>query len=141
MGSIIRLFRAEPEAQGRKECRRLEINQRGVVGDKFYDRMPDRSVLLTGTSAYELAERNGIDLEYGDLGENILCDMDIRTLRPGMRLAIGGAVLQVSRRCPICQHLAIYDPRLPALIKELRGVYLQVLRPGTIDLEEKIAVL
>ena len=138
---ILRLFLADPETKGRKECAELILDTDGVIGDKFHGRQADRSVLVTGPVAYHMAEGEGIDLRSGDLGENILLDLDTRELGPGDRLKAGEVVLEVSRRCPICEHLAIYDPVLPRLVKEVRGVYLRVIHGGTLLQGDRMRLL
>lgn len=138
---ILRLFLADPATKGRKECTELILDTQGVIGDKFHGRQADRSVLATGPVAYRMAEGEGIDLSPGDLGENILLDLDTRELGPGDRLEAGEVVLEVSRRCPICEHLAIYDPALPRLVKDVRGVYLRVIRGGKLVRGERMRLL
>ena len=133
MASILRLFIAEADKKGRCKRDELHFDGNGVLGDKFHGKKPDRSVLITGKVAYELAAKHGIELREGDLGENILLDIDPRTLKEGNIVRIGEVELEVTRRCPICDHLAVHDPRLPQLVKELRGVYLTVRKGGRID--------
>ena len=141
MAEIIRLFIAEADRKGRTECDTLLFDSGGVLGDKFHGKKPDRSVLITGRPAYELAARHGIALEEGDLGENILLDLDPRELEEGCIVRIGEVELEMSRRCPICEHLAIYDERLPRLVKELRGVYLSVRKGGRIDRSSPVEII
>ena len=133
MAKIYRLFIAEEGKEGRTECEELHFDEGGVIGDKFHGKKPDRSVLITGKIAYAWAAEHGIELEEGDLGENLLMEIDPRELAPGTIVRIGEVELEVSRRCPICQHLSVYDERLPRLVKDLRGVYLEVRRGGRID--------
>ncbi len=141
IASIIRLFIAEEGKKGRTECNELDFDEGGVRGDKFYGRKPDRSVLITGRAAYELAAGHGIALEEGDLGENILLDIDPRELEPGSIVRLGEVELEAVRRCPICEHLSIYDERLPRLVKDLRGVYLRVRRGGKVSLDTPVAIV
>jgi len=141
IASIIRLFIAEEGKEGRTECNELHFDEEGVQGDKFYGKKSDRSVLITGRAAYELAGQHGIVLEEGDLGENILLDIDPRELEPGSIVRIGEVELETVRRCPICQHLSIYDERLPRLVKDLRGVYLKVRRGGRVSLEMPVEIV
>ena len=137
---ILQLFLAENKQEGRSPRETLIIDAGGVIGDKFYGKKPDRSILLTGTVAYKIAEEEGISLTAGDLGENILVDFDTRQLDPGDQLQCGDVVLEVTRHCPICEHLAYYDPRLPRLVKETRGVYLRVINGGAISVGDSIDV-
>lgn len=141
MAKVLKLFIAEQEAGGRKECEKIFCDSRGVRGDKFYGKKADRSVLITGRAAYELAAKHGIELREGDLGENILLDLDPRELNEGSIVRIGEVELEVTRRCPICAHLAVYDPRLPRLVKDLRGVYLTVRTSGSIGRDSPVEIL
>jgi len=141
MAGIVRLFIAEADRKGRTECDELVFDNGGILGDKFHGKNPDRSVLITGRPAYELADEQGIALEEGDLGENILLDLDPRELEEGCIVRIGEVELEMSRRCPICGHLALYDPRLPGLVKDLRGVYLFVRKGGRIDRNSPVKIL
>jgi MOSC domain-containing protein YiiM len=140
MARIVKLFIAENARKGRSERKELLFDAEGVIGDKFYGKKPERSVLVTGEAAYGLAAEHGIELEPGDLGENILLDIDPRTLKEGSVGRIGEVELEVTRRCPICDHLAVHDPRLPQLVKELRGVYLAVRKGGRIDREMPVKI-
>jgi MOSC domain-containing protein YiiM len=137
---ILQLFLAEPDQEGRTSRQTLKIDAGGVMGDKFHGKKLDRSILLTGTVAYEMAEEEGIPLREGDLGENILVDFDTRQLDPGDRLYCDDVVLEVTRQCTICAHLAHYDPKLPQLVKETRGVYLRVVEGGAISVGDSMQV-
>jgi len=141
MAKIFRLFIAEEGKAGRTECERLTFDKSGVLGDKFYGKKIDRSVLITGKIAYEWAAEHGIELKEGDLGENILMDIDPRELALGTIVRIGEVELEVSRRCPICQHLSVYDERLPRLVRDLRGVYLEVRKGGRIDRNAPVEIV
>jgi MOSC domain-containing protein YiiM len=141
MAKIERLFVAVADRSGREEREELLCDLRGIVGDKFYGKKSERSVLITGRAAYELAARQGIVLKEGDLGENILLDLDPRELEEGCVVRIGEVELVMTRRCPICEHLAVYDPSLPRLVRELRGVYLSVRKGGRIDRKMPVEIL
>jgi len=134
-------FLARAGRSGRLRQDELSFDTDGVIGDKFYGKNPERSVLITTVAAYDLAAEHGIGLEAGDLGENILLDVDPSELEEGSIVQIGEVELRVSRRCPICDHLSVYDPRLPRLVKEIRGVYLSVLRGGRIDRDSSVEII
>jgi len=135
---ILRLFIAREEQSGRTPKDRLIVDEKGVTGDKFYSKRNDRSILITGVLAYEIAAKENISLKPGDLGENILVDSDIRSLKPGDRLYCGDLLMEVSRLCPICMHLSRFDPRLPQLVKESRGVYLRALNSGLLNVGDRL---
>ena len=137
---VLNLFIANSQIEGRQNSEELHFDSKGVIGDKFYDKKIDRSVLITGKIAYDIAKDEGIDLKSGDLGENILVDFDTRELNSGDRLISGELILEVTRRCPICNHLSIYDPKLPRLVKDTRGVYLKVINSGILKIGDQLII-
>ncbi len=122
----------------RKDSLQLEFG--GVVGDKYFGR-ENREVLLTSTYGYELALEYNIPMEYGTLGENILTNMNIKELQLGDRIQIGEAILEVSMLCPVCTHLSVIKKELPKLIKDDRGIFIKVIKGGTITLDDTIELL
>ncbi|WP_456430778.1 MOSC domain-containing protein [Nitratifractor sp.] len=134
-GEVLGTFSA-PEGTGglprpRVETLRLRAEY-GIEGDKFAGKNPDRGVLITGKYAYDLAQREGIELAPGSLGENLLLDFDPHRFTIGTVFEIGGARIRVSESCTLCDHLAVFDKRLPRLVRDNRGLYCRVLRDGEI---------
>lgn len=137
---ILRLSIADEQSKKmiQKDSLLLEIG--GVVGDKYFGR-ENREVLLTSIYGYELAHSHNIVIDYGTLGENILTNMNIKGLILGDRLQIGEAILEVSMLCPVCTHLSVIKKELPKLIKDDRGIFIKVIKGGTITLDDTIELL
>ncbi|MGC8967610.1 MAG: MOSC domain-containing protein, partial [Thermus sp.] len=95
----------------------------GAQGDRHAGKDPDRAVLVAGLPAYQKAQKAGIELPFGALGENLLLDLDPHALPPGARLRVGEALLQLSHVCTVCKSLSQFDLRLPKLLYGGRGVY------------------
>jgi MOSC domain-containing protein YiiM len=124
-----------------KSCDSIELDHIGVVGDGHYGKDPQRSVMLTSVIAYDMAGRKGIDLPDGTLEENILIDIDPYDLPIGSRIGIGEAVLEISRYGTICKHLTYIDNRLPKLLKEKRGIFAKVSKPGIVSVGDTVKIL
>lgn len=141
LGNIIDVFIA-PEgisSSVRKKMDKIELKKDyGIVGDKFAQKNLDRTVLIIGMIAYDIAKNNNIDLEFGSLGENILLDFDVNRLEIGDIINIDKLKLEVTEVCTICNHLSFYDKRLPSLIKNNRGVYCKINESGIISKGTKI---
>ncbi len=139
MARVIALH-AGSERLGKPARSRLELRHEGVVGDRHFGGDPDRAVLLVAQRNYlELAER-GIELPYGSLGENLVLELDgpaATRLRPGARLRIGGALLEVTSHCSVCGALARLHPSLPKLARGRRGLYARVGMAGTVALGDE----
>jgi MOSC domain-containing protein YiiM len=136
LGNILEIFSA---AKGYKSGVRPKVEKlhfikdHGIENDKFAGKNLDRTVMIVGTKAYDLAGQNGIDMQYGTLGENILFDFDPHELEIGTIITIGEVKLQITENCTVCSHLSVIKKDLPYLIKEHRGVYCRIIQSGKID--------
>lgn len=125
----------------RPEVKSLKlIESYGIDGDRYAGTNLDRSVMVVGKIAYEIAQQNGIDLEYGSLGENIITDFNPNSLKTGTIFEIGSAKMKIADRCSVCKHLIEYDIKLPKLLRECRGVYCEILKSGEIKTGDWITI-
>ena len=125
VGKVLNLIYSTSD--GRISANELAIDERGVVKDKFYNKNIQRSVLIASLASYDLAKRHGIDATHGVLGENMLIDYNPYHLKPGARLMIGEAVLEISQLCTLCASLGKADSKLPRLLKDDRGIFARVV--------------
>ncbi|MEA1955369.1 MAG: MOSC domain-containing protein [Campylobacterota bacterium] len=114
----------------------LEDIQR--VGDKFYGKNIDRSVLITSVDSYKIAKENGIDIAFGELGENILMDFSPYSLDVGTKIKIGDALLEISQECTLCKSFAGIHKDLPKILKNDRGIFAKVVNPAEIKLDSEV---
>jgi len=130
VGSVLGLYYSP--STGRTANRSFELDAKGIIEDKHYDKDINKSVLITSLESYELAKSNGIDASYGLLGENILIDYNPYHLGAGSKLIIGEVTLEISQGCTLCKSLTNIDSRLPKLLKDDRGIFAKVLDAGNI---------
>jgi len=136
VGSVLSLFIS------RRAVNSIKLDSGGVIGDKFYSRNIDRSVLITTEESYKLARDKNINLEYGELGENIIFDYNPYHLAPHTQIQIGDSViLEVSQHCTLCKSLTKIDSKLPKLLKDDRGVFTRVIRAGEIRYGDRVYIL
>ncbi|CAA6820819.1 MAG: MOSC domain-containing protein [uncultured Sulfurovum sp.] len=141
VGQVVELFVSQRGKSTRFNRTILELDRDGVIDDKFYAKSLERSVLLTSLDSYELALKNGIEMSYGVLGENILIDYNPYELSVGSRLKLGEVTVEITQNCTICEHLSSIDQTLPSLLKEDRGIFVKVVEAGFIEKEAKIYLL
>ena len=139
-GKILELFISTKESSTRVNRGAVDLEMAGVVGDKFYDKDDSRSILITSKESYDLIKEYGIDMPYGYLGENILMDYNPYRLKMGSRFQIGSAVLEISQNCTICNHLSVLDKRIPKLLKNDRGIFAKVVKPGKISKNDEVYI-
>jgi len=141
-GTVLALFRAIKGQEGRFECDTLDIDTQGILGDKYYGKNPDRTILVTSEEAsYSLAATQGIDAPYGSLGENIVIDINPYQLQEGQQLRIGETVVAIAQHCTLCSSLGKVDARLPELLKDDRGIFVKTVKAGTIRKGDSVTLL
>lgn len=141
LGNVVDTFSAPKGFKGsvRPKVEKLEmIKDHGIKDDKFAAKDIERSVMIVGTIAYDIAKENNIELEHGSLGENILMDFDPHTLDVGDTIQIQDVKLQLTEECSVCSHLGVHDKRLPKLVAKHRGVYCKILDDGIIKKGQEI---
>ena len=131
-GHVSALFVSKPNTSRRTRLSSATLDYKGVVSDKFYGKERQRSVLLASIESYMIAQKEGIEMPYGSLGENILIDYNPYLLDTGSRLRIGDALLEISQPCTICDHLSAIDPVLPQLLCNDRGIFAKVVEKGEV---------
>lgn len=140
VGKVLNLFISVP-GSNRIEKESFELDPKGIVEDKYYDKNIHRSVLITSLESYDLAIEHDIQVPIGALGENILIDYNPYHLNAGDQLSIGEVILQISQNCTICDHLSAIDERLPTLLKDDRGIFAKVIKAGVIKKGDEITLL
>jgi MOSC domain-containing protein YiiM len=140
VGTVLKLFVSQKEIPYRIEKDTVSVDKNGVIGDKFYAKDIQRSVLIASITSYKLAEDKDIETKEGMLGENILIDYNPYDLSVGTKLEIGEVVLEISQHCTLCKSLTKVDNRLPKLLKDDRGIFAKVIKSGNISLRDKIKI-
>ncbi len=136
IGQVLKTFSATKESSGlpRPQVENLNlIKDYGIENDKFAGKKLEQTVMIVGLKSYEIALQNGINLEFGCLGENILLDFDPHSLEIGTNLIIGDSIIEITQICTVCNHLAVFDENLPILLKGHRGVYCKIIKNGNIS--------
>jgi MOSC domain-containing protein YiiM len=128
IGKVIQLFiTLNDENKTRVSPESITLDNDGIYEDKFYGKDLLRSVLITSLDSYKLANNEGIDIEYGSLGENILVDINPYSLVPGEKLQIGETLFEITQNCTLCKGLSSVNSKLPKVLKNDRGIFAKVL--------------
>ncbi|HWE02019.1 MAG TPA: MOSC domain-containing protein [Tepidisphaeraceae bacterium] len=109
----------------------------GVEGDRQknleYHSGRDRAVCLYSEELYERFRAEGIDIYPGAIGENFTTrGLDLQSLQPGDRLAVGDCVIAISKVRVPCKQLNIWHPEFHKKIEGRSGWLARVLKEGTV---------
>lgn len=144
LGKVLETFSAPKGFKGNirpKIDELIMIKNHGIQDDKFALKDLERTVMIVGSIAYEIAKENNINIEFGSLGENILMDFDPHSLNVGDIIQIEDVKLELTEECSVCSHLGVHDKRLPKLVAKHRGVYCKILDDGIIKKGQDICKL
>jgi len=141
IGNILELFISVNGESKRLKKSTLNLDEKGVRDDKYYGKKINRSILITSKDSYLIAKESGINLDSGDLGENLLIDYNPYKLPLNSKLKIGDVVLEISQNCPLCKHLTKIDKNLPKLLLNDRGIFAKVIHGGNIKMGNEIYLL
>lgn len=136
VGKVLNTFSATKESSGlpRPQVSSLNLIEGfGIENDKFAGKKLEQTVMIVGTKSYEIALQNGIKLEFGSLGENILLDFDPHELNVSDEILIGDCLIQITQICTVCNHLSVFGEELPLLLKNHRGLYCKIIKSGIIS--------
>ena len=139
VGNVFSLFYSS--VNERMLVNELQLDTKGIVKDKHYNKNIERSVLITSIESYALAKKHGIDAPYGALGENLLINYNPYHLVTGARFRIGNVILEISQHCTLCKSLTKIDAKLPKLLKDDRGIFAKVIALGSIKEGDDIYLL
>ncbi len=117
------------------------IKDYGIENDKFVLKDLDSTVMIVGTYSYKMALEFGIDLEYGSLGENVLLSFNPHELKVGDFIKIDEVILEITQKCTICNHLSVFDKKLPKVVKDCRGLYCKIIKSGKIHNGMNVSIL
>lgn len=141
-GKVLKLFiTSNDEQKTRLTPDAITVDEDGVLEDKFYKKDLMRAVLITSLDSYNLAKENGIEIEYGLLGENILIDANPYSLVPGQTLKIGDTILEITQNCTLCKGLSTVSSKLPKILKDDRGIFAKVVNgKSTINIGDRVEI-
>jgi MOSC domain-containing protein YiiM len=125
----------------RKEMQSIEIDEKGILEDKFYGKDLQRTILISSVDSYELMKENGIEATYGSLGENIVVDINPYKLANGTKIEMGETIVEITQNCTICNSLAKVHEDLPQLLQNDRGIFAKTYKSGKILVGDIIRIL
>jgi len=141
IGVIKHLFISDKTNITRDSHKQIKVDTQGVVGDKFYNKSPKRSILISSISAYDIIKKENISVQYGQLGENILVDFNPYTLTQGTQLQAGDVILEITQECTICKSLNKIGDNVSTLLQNDRGVFAKVITEGILTQNDTLKII
>jgi MOSC domain-containing protein YiiM len=127
------------------------VTPRGLTGDRQANRMhhgrPWQAVCLWSADVIDALAADGHPIGYGSAGENLtLRGLDWSSMRPGVRVEVGSALLETTPYAIPCQQNAEWftDGRFRRIAHEVAPgtsrIYARVLVPGRVRVRDTVVV-
>lgn len=138
MGEVAHLFRCIAHRLPMRAVQDIEaVANRGLSGCAHAQPGGLRQVLLM-----DLETLDDLNLHPGDLKENVTVrGLDVRALRPGQRLLIGEALLEVTVPCEPCKRMDDIRAGLKQELRGRRGMLCRVMKSGRIRVGDSIVMM
>jgi MOSC domain-containing protein YiiM len=122
----------------------------GIVGDRQRDRRyhggPLRAVSLYSLERIQALRAEGHPVDVGTMGENLtIAGLDWDDVGPGVRIAAGGVLLEVTKDAPPCKTIAasfrggLFARASHKVHPGWSRFYARVLREGTVRVGDAVA--
>ncbi|RXK02689.1 MOSC domain-containing protein [Arcobacter sp. CECT 8989] len=144
IGKVVGTFSAKKADSGlpRPKVDSLKLIEGfGIEEDKFAGKDLEKTVMIVGQYSYDISLKEGINIQAGSLGENILFDFNPHDYSVGTKFKIGEAVIQITENCTICNHLAVFGKKLPKIVKDCRGIYCTIINNGVIKKDDSVELI
>jgi MOSC domain-containing protein YiiM len=116
---------------------RSELVDGGIPGDAHFAPGSLRQLLLI-----ESETLSGLGVDPGTVKENLtLAGVSLMDLRPGTRLEVGEAEVEVTKECEPCSRMEEIREGLQTELIGRRGMYAKVTRPGLVRRGDPVRVL
>ncbi len=140
---LLRIHLGERKGEGKVAVTEAElIAAYGLRGDRHAGRDPHRQVSLFAEEVRRELLAEGLPMPADRLSANLFTDhLALDQLRPGMRLRIGTAELEITEARQPCRSITRIDHRLPKRLYGRCGQLARVLRSGSVRPGDVIEIL
>ena len=106
----------------------------GLKGDHHAGHSKQRQILLLSGNVLD-----DLKVKPGEISENVIVDgIDVMTLKEGQKLRIGGAEVVVTIPCEPCIQMDRVRPGLQDALQYRRGMFVSVVRAGTVCVGDSV---
>jgi MOSC domain-containing protein YiiM len=118
------------------------VSGHGLRGDSHAGRDPDRQVSLFATETLRQIQSEGFEVSAESLSANLITEnIDIDSLKPGARLRIGEAIIEIAEARKPCRSITKIDNRLPKRLYGQCGQVGRIVKSGVARVGDEVEVM
>ena len=142
-GKLIRVCIGETKGAGKRPAEVAElIADHGLRGDSHAGRDPRRQVSLFAAETLAQLQAQGFEVAPESLAANLFTErVPLDKLKPGTRLRVGAALLEIVEPRTPCRSITRIDHRLPKHLYGRCGQLARILEGGAVRPGDDVTVL
>lgn len=114
----------------------------GLRGDSHAGRDADRQVSLFAAETLREIQNEGFEASAGSLSANLFTEnIDLDSLKPGARLRIGEAVIEIAEARRPCRSITKIDNRLPKRLFGQCGQVGRIIKSGVARVGDEVEIM
>ncbi len=143
MAIILSIHLGSEKGAGKQSVAEAQlVAEHGLLGDRHAGRDEHRQLSLFAEEVRRDLEASGFIVPAAELSANLFTQqLALDSLRPGSRLRIGEAEVEITERRQPCRSITRIDNRLPKLLYGRCGQLARVIRGGIIRPGDRIEIL
>jgi MOSC domain-containing protein YiiM len=142
-GKLAGVYVGSRKGEGKAPVEYAElVSGHGLRGDSHAGRDPDRQVSLFATETLRQIQSEGFEVSAESLSANLLTEnLDIDSLKPGARLRIGEAIIEIAEARKPCRSITKIDNRLPKRLYGQCGQVGRIVKSGVARVGDEVEVM
>ncbi len=118
------------------------VSGHGLRGDSHAGLDLDRQVSLFAAETLRKIQNEGFEVSAGSLSANLLTEnIELDSLKPGARLRIGEAVIEIAEARRPCRSITKIDNRLPKRLYGQCGQVGRIIKSGVARVGDEVEIM
>ena len=142
-GKLTGVYVGSRKGEGKTQVESAElVAGHGLRGDSHAGRDPDRQVSLFASETLREIQNEGFEASAGSLSANLFTEnIDLDSLKPGARLRLGEAVIEIAEARRPCRSITKIDNRLPKRLFGQCGQVGRIIKSGVARVGEEVEIM
>jgi len=143
IGKLTGVYVGSQKGEGKTSVESAElIAGHGIRGDSHAGRDPDRQVSLFAAETLRGIQNEGFEASAESLSANLFTEnIDIDSLKPGARLRVGEAIIEIAEARKPCRSITKIDNRLPKRLFGQCGQVGRIIKGGVARVGDGVEVI
>src|SRR5688572_25189140 len=143
IGKLAGVYIGSRKGEGKISVESAElIAGHGLSGDSHAGRDPDRQISLFAVETLREIRNEGFEVLAGNLSANLFTeDINLNSLRPGARLRIGEAIIEIAEARNPCRSITKIDNRLPKRLFGQCGQVGRIIKGGVARVGDGVEII